>query len=103
MSQPEIFEPYARLIAISILGIEYRVPENNSILRCLQYLSMESVSEAELCWNGDCLDCQVWVESGSKEKALIACRAVAEDGMKIVKMSEAIGSAFAPDEHKPIN
>jgi predicted molibdopterin-dependent oxidoreductase YjgC len=97
MAIQEIFEPYDRLIAVNILGREFAVPANNSILRCLQFLSMESISEADLCWNGECMDCQVWIESGEKEKALIACRAPAEEGMKIVRLSEAIETAFAPD------
>ena len=90
MDQPEIFEPYEKLIDINICGREAQVPENNSILRCLQFLDMESVSESELCWNGDCLDCQVWIKTGNKEKAVISCRTNAEPGMEIVRISEAI-------------
>ena len=51
---------------------------------------MEAVSESELCWNGDCLDCQVWVKSGDKEKAVIACRTNAEPAMDITRISEKI-------------
>ena len=43
---PEIFEPYDRLIEITICGEKKLVPENNSILRCLQYLDMERISNA---------------------------------------------------------
>jgi predicted molibdopterin-dependent oxidoreductase YjgC len=90
MSEPEIFEPYEKLIQITLLGRAVEVPENNSILRCLQFLNMEAVSESELCWNGDCLDCQVWVKNGDKEKAVIACRTNAEPGMDITSISEKI-------------
>jgi hypothetical protein len=90
MSEPEIFEPYEKLIQITLLGRAVEVPENNSILRCFQFLNMEAVSESELCWNGDCLDCQVWVKNGDKEKAVIACRANAEPGMDITRISEKI-------------
>ena len=90
MSEPEIFEPYEKLIQITLLGRAVEVPENNSILRCLQFLNMEAVSESELCWNGDCLDCQVWVKGGDKEKAVIACRTNAEPGMDITRISEKI-------------
>ena len=31
-----LFRPFARLIKISILGKEFEVPENNSLLRCMQ-------------------------------------------------------------------
>jgi len=90
MSEPEIFEPYEKLIPITLLGRAVEVPENNSILRCLQFLNMEAVSESELCWNGDCLDCQVWVKNGDKEKAVIACRTNVEPGMDITRISEKI-------------
>ena len=90
MNQPEIFEPYEKLIGINIVGRWVSVPEHNSILRCLQYLNMESVSESELCWNGDCLDCQVWVKNGDKEKAVISCRTNVEPGMEITRISEKI-------------
>lgn len=84
----DIFEPYDRLVAINICGRTVEVPENNSILRGLQYLDMERVSEAELCWNGECLDCQVWIKYGEKEKAAMACRTNVFDGMEIVRVSE---------------
>ena len=86
----EILEPYERLIEITLLGEKKLVPENNSILRCLQYLDIEKISDAELCWNGDCLDCQVWVRNGDKEKALISCRTNAVEGMEIVRVSETL-------------
>jgi NADH dehydrogenase/NADH:ubiquinone oxidoreductase subunit G len=86
-THPEMFAPYKQLIEIEILGRTYRVPENNSILRCLQFLRMDAISHADLCWNGDCLNCQVYVEKDGKEKALIACRTIATEGMKIVRIS----------------
>ena len=84
----DILEPYDRLIEITILGEKKLVPENNSILRCLQYLDVEKISEADLCWNGECLDCQVWIKNGQKEKALISCRTNATEGMEILRISE---------------
>ena len=86
----DIFEPYEKLVEIEICGRKYEVPENNTILRCLQYISLETISYGEFCWNGDCLNCQVWIEKGEKEKAVIACRAKVEEEMKIVKMHEEI-------------
>ncbi len=87
---PEMFEPYDRLIEITLLGEKKLVPENNSILRCLQYLDVEKISDAELCWNGECIDCQVWIRSGDKEKALISCRTNVTEGMEIVRVAEAL-------------
>ena len=90
MVHSEIFEPYEKLIDLTVCGEPRQVPENNSILRCLQFLHMEPVSDSELCWNGDCLECQVWIKNGDKEKAVIACRTNAEPGMEIVRISENI-------------
>ena len=90
MTEPEIFEPYDRLIDITIIGERRRVPEKNTILRCLQFLEMETVSDSELCWNGDCMGCQVWIKYGDNEKAVIACRTNIEEGMEIVRLSETI-------------
>jgi hypothetical protein len=87
---PDIFVPYERLIEVEILGKIYRVPESNSILRCFQFLEMDAISNADLCWNGECLNCQVWVKNGDKEKAVIACRTDAMEGMNIVRISKDI-------------
>lgn len=90
MTLPDIFQPFDRLIEIEIVGTKYMVPENNTLLRCFQYLSMESISYGDFCWNGECLNCQVWLENGDKEKAVMACRAIVAQGMKIVRMAEGI-------------
>jgi NADH dehydrogenase/NADH:ubiquinone oxidoreductase subunit G len=90
MALPDILAPYEKLITIILCGREYDVPENNSILRCLQFLDIEHISHADLCWNGDCLNCQVWIRQGEKEKAVMACRANATDGMEIIRTAEAI-------------
>jgi hypothetical protein len=86
-THPEMFAPYKNLINVEILGRSFRVPENNSILRCLQFIRMDAISNADLCWNGDCLNCKVWIDNDGKEKAVIACRTNAFDGMKIVRIS----------------
>lgn len=86
----DIFEPFDRLIEIKILGETTEVPENNSLLRCFQYLSIENISYGDFCWNGDCLNCQVWIKNGDKEKAIISCRTKVFEGMEIVRMSEEI-------------
>ena len=90
MSDPDIFAPFERLIEIEIAGKAHAVPENNSLLRCFQYISMESISYGDFCWNGECLNCQVWLEIGDKQKAVIACRTTVTEGMKIIKIAEGI-------------
>jgi predicted molibdopterin-dependent oxidoreductase YjgC len=88
MADLEIFEPFNQLVKIKLLGAEREVPENNSILRGLQYLDMDAISYGDFCWNGECINCQVWIKNGEKEKAVIACRTNVEDGMEIVRLSE---------------
>ncbi|NNE66297.1 MAG: hypothetical protein HKN33_07000 [Pyrinomonadaceae bacterium] len=86
----DIFEPFDRLVEIEILGKTFEVPENNSLLRCFQYLSLDSVSKGDFCWNRDCMNCQVWIDNNGKEKALISCRAKVKEGMKIVRLHEEV-------------
>jgi predicted molibdopterin-dependent oxidoreductase YjgC len=90
MTHPDIFETYEKLIEITVNGRQCMVPEKNSILRCLQFLDMEAVSDSELCWNGDCIGCQVWIRNGEKERAVMACRTNADEGMEIVRLSKTI-------------
>ena len=87
---PDIFQPYEKLVEIDILGTKHRVPENNSLLRCFQFLAMENISYGDFCWNGECLNCQVWLQSGEKQKAVMACRTTVLEGMQIVRMSDGI-------------
>ncbi len=86
----DVFQPYEKLIEIKILGETRLVPENNTLLRCFQFLAVESISFGDFCWNGDCLNCQVWVKNGDKEKAVITCRSNVQPGMEIVRMSDDI-------------
>ena len=88
MTLPGIFQPYEKLVEIEILGARHMVPENNSILRCFQFLAMENISYGDFCWNGECINCQVWIKNGDKEKSVIACRTNVEEGMEIVKLSD---------------
>lgn len=86
----DIFEPFEKLIEIEILGKKVEVPENNSLLRCFQYLSIKTVSLGDFCWNGDCANCQVWLAGKGKEKPVLTCRTIVKEGMKIVRMSKEI-------------
>ncbi len=86
----DIFEPFDKLIEIEILGERRKVPENNTLLRCLQYLSMETISFGDFCWNGNCANCQVWLENTDEGKPVISCRTKVQEKMKVVRMSEEI-------------
>jgi NADH dehydrogenase/NADH:ubiquinone oxidoreductase subunit G len=89
-TEPDIFEPYEKLISIEICGEIRQVPENNTLLRCFQFLALDSISIGEFCWNGTCTNCQVWLDNGSAEKPVLSCRTEVQENMRIVKMSEEI-------------
>jgi len=86
----DLFEPFEKLVEIEVSGEKRNVPENNSLLRCFQYLSLETISYGDFCWNGDCANCQIWLEDTAAEKPVLACRTKVRDKMKIVKMSREI-------------
>ena len=90
MTTPEIFQPFDKLIEIEICGTRRMVPENNTLLRCFQYLAMENISYGDFCWNGECINCQVWLKNGDKEKAVMACRTTVAENMKIARLAEFI-------------
>ena len=90
MTLPDIFAPYEKLIEIEICGTLYNVPENNSLLRCFQFIAMENISYGDFCWNGECLNCQVWLKQGDKEKMVMACRTNVAEGMQVVRIADGI-------------
>ncbi|MGH9944792.1 MAG: hypothetical protein ACRD9R_20785 [Pyrinomonadaceae bacterium] len=95
MSDSDLFEPYDKLIRIEILGHSVEVPENNRLLRCFQYLSMQTISYcADFCWNGDCANCQFWYhEEGQTEaddRAALACRFQVREGLVITRLSPCV-------------
>ena len=90
MIDNDLFEPYEKLVEIELCGRTVSVPENNMLLRCFQYLSLDTVSMGDFCWNGDCANCQVWLDVKGKEKPALSCRTKVTEGMKIVRMAEEI-------------
>lgn len=90
MPTDDIFYPFDRLLNVTILGRKVRMPENNSILRGLQFLNMEGISSADLCWNGDCLNCTVVIRKGDGTKTVTACRTMAFEGMEVIRLAPAV-------------
>src|SRR6185436_9590769 len=83
----DLLEPYERLVTIEVLGKQVAVPEKNSILRCFQFLSLNSISYGDFCWNGECTNCQIWYhqsgQSNADNKPGLACRMEVIEGMVI--------------------
>ncbi len=87
MPESDLFDPYERLVTIEVLGRRVEVPENNRLLRCFQYLSLETISYGDFCWNGDCANCQIWYREDGQEKTALACRFDARDGLVVTRLS----------------
>jgi hypothetical protein len=51
-----LLEPYEKLIPVTINGKIYLVPENNTLLRVLQFMNCD-LAYSRYCWNGDCRNC----------------------------------------------
>jgi 2Fe-2S iron-sulfur cluster binding domain len=76
----ELFDPFDKLVQIEVLGQKYNVPENNSLLRCFQYVAFEPISYGGFCWNGTCRTCEVHYHTGDERdrKCLTCCTKVIE-------------------------
>ncbi len=84
----DLLDPYDRLVGIEVLGKIVEVPEKNRLLRCFQYLSLNTISYGDFCWNGECTNCQVWYHTNSEsDKPGLACRMEVIEGMVITSMS----------------
>ena len=87
----DLLDPYEKLITVEIMGREVEVPEKNRLLRCFQYLSINTISYGDFCWNGDCTNCQIWYHmKGQDERSdrpALSCRLECEEGMVITRLS----------------
>ena len=81
----ELYEPYERLVTIRYLGRELRVPENNPLLRCLQYVAPETVSYGDFCWNGDCRNCALTLLRAGRSVEVLACQTTVAEGEEILE------------------
>ena len=101
----DFYEPYEKLIRLVILGRVFEVPENNILLRQLQYIS-EDIGMGRYCWNAECRYCEVHFEKPGDptEYPGLACRMRATDGMRLTKLAPEIrynlsdALAAAPEE-----
>ena len=89
-----LFESFEELVEIDLCRNRALVPENNKLLRCFQYIKMETVSIGDYCWNGECTNCQVWYhmkgQNEQNDKPALSCRLECEEGMVITKLSRFI-------------
>ena len=90
----DLLDPYERLVRIEVMGKPVEVPEKNRLLRCFQYLSLNTISYGDFCWNGDCTNCQIWYhtegQSKDDDRTGLSCRMEVIEGMVITSMSPCI-------------
>ena len=90
----DLLDPYEKLVSIEVLGSEVNVPERNRLLRCFQYLSINTISYGDFCWNGECTNCQVWYhmqgQDQTSDRPALSCRIECVEGMVITKLSRFI-------------
>jgi hypothetical protein len=87
-----LFRPFSRLIKIAVRDKPFEVPENNALLRCLQYLAPNDVSYGRFCWNEDCQYCRVTFDlgEGTPERAALACKLMVQEGMRVREVTTEI-------------
>jgi predicted molibdopterin-dependent oxidoreductase YjgC len=87
-----LFRPFSRLVRITILDRSLEVPENNTLLRCFEYLAPEAISYGRFCWNEDCQYCRLTFDSGNGTavRAALACKLTVEEGMRVKSISTEI-------------
>jgi hypothetical protein len=80
-----LFRPYVRLVKITVLGKAFEVPENNTLLRCFQYLAPEHVSYGRFCWNEDCQYCRVTYDmgEGTPARTALSCKLMVQEDMRV--------------------
>lgn len=85
----QVFRPYERLVEIKVLGKTFQVPEKNTILRCFQYISPETIPYGRFCWNQDCQYCRVVGKLPDEERPhdLLSCKFLVSAGMEITDIS----------------
>ncbi len=85
----QVFRPYERLVEIKILGKAFQVPEKNTILRCFQYISPETIPYGRFCWNQDCQYCRVVGKLTDEDQPheLLSCKFLVSAGMEISEIS----------------
>jgi hypothetical protein len=103
----DLLEPYTRLVRIVILGRIFEVPENNLLLRQMQYVSPD-IGSGRYCWNGECRYCEIQYRRAAESSDLpaLACRVKGQEGMVITKaaaeirynLSEALAAAKAAEK-----
>ncbi len=84
-----VYQPYQRLVKITVLGKTVEVPENNILLRAFQFVSPATIPYGRFCWNEECQYCRVIVKGlDGKEHRVLSCKVLVREGMEILWMDQ---------------
>ncbi len=85
----EPFRPFERLVEIKVLAKTFKVPEKNSLLRCFQYISPETIPYGRFCWNQECQYCRVMCQLPDEEqpREMLSCKFLVMPGMSVTELS----------------
>src|SRR5580765_3064626 len=78
-----------QLVKIKILGKTVEVHDRNSLLRCFQFLSPETIPYGRFCWNQDCQYCRVQAKlpDDDESREMLSCKFIVMPGMEITDLS----------------
>jgi hypothetical protein len=90
MSDTSAFRPFERLVEITVLGKKFEVPDRNSVLRCFQYISPETIPYGRFCWNQECQYCRISCKLPDGEDAhqMLSCKFIVVPGMEITALAD---------------
>jgi len=106
----DVYEAYSKLVRLVVLGRVFEVPENNLLLRQLQYVAPD-IASGKYCWNAECRYCEIQyrLSPTGPENSGLACRVKGVAGMQITKVAleikynlgEALTSAPSDEATQP--
>ena len=84
------------MVRITILGKTFEVPEKNSLLRCFQYLSPDTIPYGRFCWNQECQYCRVECQlpDDDQSREMISCKFLVMEGMNVTRLSPELRSCL---------
>jgi hypothetical protein len=90
-----VLEAYEKLIRVTIHGRVFDVPENNTLLRVLQFMNFE-LAYTKYCWNGDCRNCAFRYVSRrtGKEVEALGCQMRCFPEMTITRLPEGVSTGL---------
>src|SRR5215469_378749 len=86
----EVFRPYERLVEITVMGKSFLVPARNSLLRCFQFLSPETIPYGRFCWNQECQYCRVSCQlpDDDESREMLSCKFIVMAAMEVTELSQ---------------